>query len=243
MGNMFLKGLNKYIQGIVGIKDAYLRRIGSYLREKLVIPAQTFKDRKIFKRVFQQYAGKRLRVFEWGAGSSTIYYSRYLTSIGSDFEWHTIDNSREWKEKVARLVNRYGLDDRVHLYFSEFPAFWELPGWSREERKIPQEICGPKVVEYVDYPRRVAGAKGFDVIIVDGRFRRRCLLVAPEVLAPGGLVLLHDAQKAHYHSSLENYKFGRFFDTGNLPGSNIEIKTWIGTLDHDRRSDIESIGR
>ena len=221
--------------------DAYLRRIDSYIREKLVLPAQTSIDRKIFKRVFQLYAGKRLSVFEWGTGRSTIYYSRYLTSIDSDFEWHSIDNSREWKEKVARLVNRYGLNNRVYLHLSEFPAFWELPSWSWEERKIPQEICGPKVAEYVEYPRRIMGSKGFDVIIVDGRFRRRCLLVASEVLAPGGLVLLHDAQKTHYHSSLQIYKFGRFFDSGNISGSKVKIKTWLGTLDHNRIPDIESI--
>jgi len=235
--------LPQVFRTIDGIKDAYLHRIDSYFREKSVLPAQTSIDRKIFKRVFRQYAGKRISVFEWGTGRSTIYYSRYLVSIDSDFEWHSIDNSREWKEKVARLVNRYGLNDRVHLYLSEFPAFWELPGWSWKERKVPKEICGPKVVEYVEYPRRVAGSKGFDVIIVDGRYRRRRLLVASEVLAPGGLVLLHDAQRPHYHRSFENYKLGRFFDVGNLPGSKIKIKTWIGTLDHDRISDIESIGR
>jgi len=209
----------------------------------LVLPAQTSIDRKVFKKVFQQYARKNLRVFEWGTGMSTIYYTRYLVSIGFDFEWHSIDNSREWKEKVAQLVERYGLSKRVHLHLSEFPAFWELPGWSWEERNIPQEVCSPEATEYVEYPRRVVGPKGFDVVIVDGRFRRRCLLVASEVLAPGGLVLLHDAQKDHYQPSLGNYKFGRFFDSGNLPGSKIKIKTWIGTLDHNRLPDIKSNGR
>jgi len=230
-------------QIIDGVKDTYLRRIDSYLREKLVLPAQTSRDIKIFKRVFQRYGGKRISVFEWGTGRSTIYYSRYLASIDSDFEWHSIDNSLEWKGKIAKLVNRFGLSDRVHLYLSEFPAFWELPSWSWLEQKIPDGICQPEVVDYVEYPRQVAGSKGFDIIIIDGRFRRRCLLVAAEVLAPGGLVLLHDAQRAHYHRSLENYKSGRFFDVGNLPASKIKIKTWLGTLDQNRASDIESLGR
>lgn len=227
-----METLSRIPQRIVGIKDGFLWRISFYLREKLVLPAQTSNDRKIFKRVLQQYAGKRLSVFEWGTGMSTIYYSRYLVSIDSDFEWHSIDNFREWKEKVARLVNHYGLNDRVHLYLSEFPAFWELPGWPWKDRKIPQGICGPNVAEYVEYPRRIAGSKGFDVIIIDGRFRRRCLIVASEVLTPSGLVLLHDAQKNHYHSSLENYKFGRFLDSGNFLGSKAKIRTWIGSLDH-----------
>ncbi len=225
-----------------GYKNNYWARINSYLREKLVLPIQTSADKKIFKSVFQQYAGKRVSIFEWGSGRSTIYYSRYLASIGADYEWHAIDNSEEWQEKVALLINRFGLNDSVHLYFSEFPAFWELPEWSWKEKIPPKDICTPKVIEYVDYPRRLAGPKGFDIIIVDGRFRRRCLLTAPEVLAPGGMVLLHDAQSLHYQNSLEKYKLGRFFDVGTLPGSRVKINTWLGTLDNSRVPFIESLG-
>ena len=114
-----MERLPQVFQTIDGIKDACLARIYPYLREKLVLPIQTSTDRKIFKRVFQQYAGKNLRLFEWGTGRSTVYYSRYLLSLGCDFEWHSIDNSREWKEKVASLVNRYGFGDRIHLHLSE----------------------------------------------------------------------------------------------------------------------------
>lgn len=230
--------LSRIYRGIAAIKDAYLYRIGHYLRGKLVLPEQTSVDRMIFKKVFQLYAGKSLRVFEWGSGRSTIYYSRYLTSIDSDFEWHSIDNSREWQSKIARLVEHYQLSDRVHLYLSEFPAFWQLPSWSWEEVKIPEEVCRPEATEYVEYPKRLAGTKGFDVIIVDGRFRRRCLRVAAEVLAPSGLVLLHDAQKMHYHSSLDIYPFGHFFDGTKILGSKVNIKTWLGTFDHNRILDI-----
>ena len=233
--------LSRIYRGVMGIKDAYLRRIGHYFRAKSILPEQTAVDRMIFKKVFQLYAGKSLRVFEWGMGYSTVFYSRYLDSIASDFEWHAIDNSREWHEKVALLVSRYRLNDRVHLYLSEFPGFWELPNWSWEERKIPKEVCSPEAIEYVEYARRVAEPKGFDVIIVDGRFRRRCLRVAAEVLAPGGLVLLHDAQKTHYHSSLEIYESGHFFNSSNVLGSKVKVRTWLGTLDHNRISDIVSI--
>lgn len=232
------KILSRVARRIAYTKDAYLWQIGSYLREKLALPSQTSRDRKIFKRVFKQYAGKKLRVFEWGSGRSTTYYSRYLASIGSDFEWHAIDNSQKWRDRVAQLVNRYCLQNRVHLYLSEFSR---ITGLVKREGKIPEGICIPAVTDYVEYPRRVRGEEGFDIIIVDGRFRRRCLLVAAEVLAPEGLVLLHDAQRIHYHSSLALYKFGRFFDTGNLPGSKTKIKTWIGTRDPARTPDILSL--
>jgi len=232
--------LSQTYRGIVSIKDTLLYRLGHYYREKRLLPEQTAVDRRIFKRAFQLYAGKNLRVFEWGAGYSTVYYSRYLISIGADFEWQSIDNSRKWQEHITSLVTRYRLNDRVHLHLSEFPAFWELPGWSWEKKKAPEEVCSPEATEYVEYPKRLAGTKGFDVIIVDGRFRRRCLRIAAKVLAPGGVVLLHDAQKPHYHDSLSIYEFGHFFDTSRMLGSKVRINIWLGTFDHSRISDIET---
>jgi hypothetical protein len=211
--------------------DVYLFNTVLYFERKLGFPAQTPKEIGLFRKVFKSYAGKRFRVFEWGSGNSTIYYGRYLASMGCDFEWHAIDNSRQWKEHVASLINRHGLSDRIHLHLSEFPAFWELPGWSWKQRDIPKDICCPEVVEYVECPRKLMETDGFDIVIVDGRFRRRCLLLAPDILAPGGIVLLHDAQKDHYHGPLENYQHRRFFDAGRLPGSNVKTKTWIGSND------------
>lgn len=66
-------------------------------------------------------------------------------------------------------------------------------------------------------PLEVGGQ--FDVMIIDGRFRRRCLLVAKEVLAKGGVVFLHDAQKPRYHLSLPEFSRSKFITTGSMPGS------------------------
>lgn len=223
--------LSRVSHKAVAGKNLVLWKIGAYYRIKRGLPAQTSRERKLFKEVFKSFAGKRLRVFEWGSGNSTIHYGQYLNSIGCDFEWHAIDNSREWKEFVTSTVNHHGLDDKVHIHFSEFPPFWEVSGWSWKTLQIPKEVCSQESIEYVEYPRRLSGTEGFDVIIIDGRFRRRCLIEATSVLARGGLVLLHDAQKTHYHNPLQNYKYGRFFDGGKLPGSNVSMKTWIGSND------------
>jgi len=233
--------LSRIYRGIDAIKDRYLYQLGHFVRAKLVLPEQTSGDRKIFKQVFGRYTGKSLRVFEWGTGYSTVYYGRHLLSMGVDFEWHTIDNSSLWRDNMACLVERYRLTDRVHLHLSEFSAFWELPDWSWQEIRIPEGVCSPSATEYVEYPRRLAGEKGFDVIIVDGRFRKRSLEVAAEVLAPDGLVLLHDAQKSHYHSSLSRYQFGHFFESGRIFGSKVRIKTWVGARQGRRLTEIKSI--
>lgn len=43
------------------------------------------------------------------------------------------------------------------------------------------------------------------VIMVDGRWRSRCLRAARSRIAKGGVVLLHDAQREYYHEAASEY--------------------------------------
>lgn len=181
------------------------------------LPSQSSMDIKIFKEVLSASGGKHLRVLEWGSGASTIYYPKFLRSIGRQFQWHAIENSGFWYEKGLRQISKFGLTGRVHIHCSEFPPFWELPGYSGDTPiPPPSYTISPNQVKYVELPEELE--EQFDVVIVDGRFRRRCLLVSSKVLAPNGIVILHDAQRTHYHSSLSIYPNVQFLETGKLPG-------------------------
>ena len=216
---------------VITAADVYLFNTIVYFQKKRGLPAQTPKEIRLFKKIFQQYTGKKLRVFEWGSGNSTVYYGQYLASIGCDFEWHAIDNSQQWKDHVEVKVSQHDLQDKIQVHFSEFPAFWEFPDWSWKQRQVPQDVCSHEATEYIEFPKKLVDEAGFDVIIVDGRFRRRCLLLTPDVLASSGIVVLHDAQKDHYHSPLVNFKYQHFFDSGRLHGSNVRMKMWVGSMD------------
>lgn len=200
----------------------------------LGLPAQTPQERQLFKTLFGLMAGNgRLRVFEWGCGLSTTYYASFLADRKFDFEWHALDNNRAWHERVTQIVTSRGLGGRVTLYLQEFPPFWEKPGWGA----VPPP-CGafaPKTESekaYVDLPLKLGGA--FDVLIVDARFRRRCLAAAKEALKPDGIVVLHDAQKTHYQEGLDAYPFAAFIETGTwVLFQKVPNRVWIGSLtDH-----------
>jgi hypothetical protein len=78
--------------------------------------------------------------------------------------------------------------------------------------------------------RRAAELGGrFDLILIDGRFRRRCLLAAKEAATPEGLVLLHDAQRLHYHASMTSYPHQVLLATGRLHGSRSPAHLWAGS--------------
>jgi len=194
------------------------------------LPAQSAKDIIIFKSIFNHFPNKKITVFEWGSGFSTIYYAQYLKKKGLFLQWHTIDNNKVWHDKVVSMVKSKGLDVHVILYLKEFLPFWMKPGWG----KIPPP-CGefvPKThneLEYINFPKAL-GVK-FDIVIVDARFRRHCLKVAKEVLAPEGVIVLHDAQKPHYHQGLEDFTLRSFYDTGSwYPFQKKPNKIWVGSM-------------
>jgi len=196
------------------------------------LPSQSPGDIAIFKSVLSSAGGQSLRVLEWGSGASTIYYARFLVSIGREFEWHAIDNSRVWYERVQGKTLQNNLAGRVRVHCSEFPAFWELPGYSPDSPVPPDSYTSSaSILRYVELPRELGA--NFDVVFVDGRFRRRCLLVAKEVLAHEGVVILHDAQRSHYHPSLSYYPHVQFLETGVLPGSNAKSTIALCSLDNE----------
>jgi hypothetical protein len=133
---------------------------------------------------------------------------------------------------VKEFVKKDDLQSRMDLHLMEFKPFWEKPGWG----SVPPP-CGqfaPSLENeknYVDYPRRLGNK--FDVIIVDARFRRRCIQVAQEALQPGGVVVLHDAQKKQYHDGLESYPHQRFIDSGTwYPLQEKSNQMWVGSLEN-----------
>lgn len=206
------------------------------MRGVMGLPAQTRKDIQIFKSIFDQFSGKEINVFEWGSGFSSIYFAQYLQRRRAHFHWHSIDNNKEWYEKVAFKIKKLGLDPCVDLYFEEFLPFWEKPEWEWKNIPPPRGVFSPKSdseQRYVQFPKSLK--MKFDIVIVDARFRRHCLQTAREVLAPGGVVIVHDAQKKHYHVGLKDYSYGKFYNTGEwFPFQEVQNQLWVGSVDNEK---------
>lgn len=181
------------------------------------LPAQSKTDRSIFKDVLLKLDNPEIRVFEWGSGASTVYYAEFLRGQGLKFEWHAQDNSQAWWGKVQERIAKARLSEQVSIYCSEFPAFFELPGYTYETPVPPEEYTNSAIAtEYVHRPKDLGGQ--FDVLFIDGRFRRRCLRVAAEVVSDNGIVILHDSDRDHYLSALDIYPKVQFLETGMVPG-------------------------
>ena len=196
------------------------------------LPAQSHQDILLFKAALSHIGDDSLRVFEWGSGASTIYYPSYLDSIGRRFDWHAVDNSQAWYFKCQNRIAKAQLDERVHLYYSEFPAFWEYSKYSIDNPIPPKsDIESENVEKYVNFPKSL-GLR-FDLIVVDGRYRRRCLIAAKDVLAEGGVLILHDAQRTHYHSSLSEFGQVEWLTTGYMPGTTQLIQVALCSVEQN----------
>lgn len=183
------------------------------------LPDQSWREMALLKTILASIGTGTVRVFEWGMGRSTLFYPRYLRDIGREFEWHAIDHTVQWYERVKRRVRAAQLESRVFLYCAEIDC--------DPHRPCVSALADPeRVRQYVEYPKRLPSA--FDVLFVDGRFRRRCLLQAREVVRPEGVVLLHDAQRPYYREALAVYPFSQVVYGGRFPDSRPPSQMWIG---------------
>jgi hypothetical protein len=88
-------------------------------------------------------------------------------------------------------------------------SFEHDPAWAKAVRAllIPRtEVYWIELGEhYADAPLHMG--RRWDVAIIDGRLRRRCLLTAAKV---ADVVLLHDAERTYYHCAFSVFAYGRF---------------------------------
>lgn len=214
-----------------------VRNLDTVRRRFLRLPEQTVWEVALFQEVFRAVAAGQqqpLKVFEWGAGASTLYYPHWFLKHGIEFEWDAVDSSRTWHERVTRRLQQAGLGGRVRVHLSEFSPFWEDAAWDHNQwRWQGSAPCTTAVRTYVALPRELG--RTFDVLIVDGRYRKQCLYVAREVLASNGVAVLHDAGRSHYQAATAVFPFGVYVSGGRRPGSPVEHVTWIGSV---RNSDV-----
>jgi hypothetical protein len=140
---------------------------------------------------------RRCDVLEWGVGGSTAYFSRALERVGCPCSWLAIDHDPTW---VAR-------------------ARAASPAWvdflcvdTGGDRRRPELWAG-----YIDPP--ALADRRFDLIMIDGRMRRRCLERAATLLRDDdAVVILHDAGRPYYHSAFDRFAQGQFLGT----------QVWVG---------------
>jgi len=123
------------------------------------------------------------RVFEWGAGGSTLYYAQRAVSVV------TVEHDTEWAGRVAAEIGRLGLGNVDLRHVPEDEDVRDVPVPRPPQRAEKLRLYGT----YVNQVRQ--DGEEYDLIQVDGRARVECAAAAAECLAPGGIIVIDDVDK------------------------------------------------
>lgn len=140
---------------------------------------------------------RQARVFEFGAGASTIWLARRAAHVDS------VEHDVEYAQVVRAVLDREGLTERVQLH-EVVPL--PVDGAARPITSDKPGAGGLDFRPYVETIDRVAGEAGtrYDLIVVDGRARQSCLAAALRHLADDGIVLFDDSYRPRYRAAIKN---------------------------------------
>lgn len=127
------------------------------------------------------------RVFEWGTGASTLWLARRARSVTS------VEHDEEWARSLEPMLPG---NATVRL----------VPPRPAVEPVVGSEKPGFEGLDFDDYVAAIDDVPGeFDLIVVDGRARAACLDEGLARLAPGGLLVLDNVERARYRAALERH--------------------------------------
>lgn len=139
------------------------------------------------------------RFLEWGSGGSTIDFLKRYSSIET---LASIEHHPLWYEKVKAAVS----DPRLSYFLKEPTSpepdrqFFGLYRGARQAWRRRAENDRSVFKDYIEHPTTLDIR--FDCIFVDGRARKFCIEIGWEILEPGGMMIVHDAQRAEYHETI-----------------------------------------
>lgn len=155
--------------------------------------------------------GGKIDVLEWGSGGSTVYFTKFLRDRNIPYSWTSIEYNKGWHEKVSGEVKS---DPNTEV------VLFDVGNNNLRQRHTDME-------DYIKYPSKIS--KKFDLIFVDGRKRRRCLIEAKNLVKEDGVVFLHDACRKHYQCAFSEYPnqtFVSFILWKGRIGKTGKLKIW-----------------
>jgi len=141
--------------------------------------------------LFRSYLGgeKDKIILEWGAGGSTVEFSKYAKeyySIEHDFGWY--NNISKYLEKNARI-----------FYVPPNTENLEWPPFKRGDYGV--------FSNYINFVENIASlGKKFDIVLVDGRARVECAIKVLPYLSDDAIVFIHDFERTYYWKVFRHYR-------------------------------------
>jgi 16S rRNA G966 N2-methylase RsmD len=147
----------------------------------------------IFHFLLQKYKPKKC--LEWGAGRSTIEYSKYefiqlWTTIESEIKWINIIKNKVDTNKVKIIHLQNDLNKNI------------TNNYNLDKKRVIDEYINCKDID-----------TEYDFIFIDGSHRIQCLEKSSSIMSRKGICLLHDSSRFDV-SKLKYFKFYKILTEG-----------------------------
>jgi len=173
------------------------------------------------------------KVFEWGAGRSTIYWGQKIAEVVS------VEHVEGWRVRIVRALKKNQLNNVIFHFIlpDDLPSKQHMEHMKRGA--IFKLIQDPtkylskhyKTSSFKSYVKIIdAYPDGyFNLIFIDGRARPSCIKHAISKIRPGGYLMLDNSERLHYELAkqlVEDWNEISFYPPGRPPGK----RTWTTTV-------------
>lgn len=139
---------------------------------------------------------KSMRVFEYGCGGSTIFFASRAGQVCA------VEHDARWSRRVIQKLEALGLRNAAVVTIE--PAL-DPAAFDRSPRDPDAYVSSDPRFRGMSFRAYAAaidshGGEEFHVVLVDGRARPSCFKHAARKVAPGGMIILDNADRLHYAS-------------------------------------------
>ncbi|WBL41307.1 hypothetical protein PBT90_11120 [Algoriphagus halophytocola] len=148
-------------------------------------------------KFLEKRINKEMKVFEYGSGGSTIYFSRKVKQVIS------IEHNQEWYSSLKIKLKELGINN-VKLDLISPEKINSLASKAIKSQSSP-------IWENYDFTKYVNSINSyensyFDLIVIDGRVRIECLKNSLNKLKSGGYLLFDNSERERYQNELGKLK-------------------------------------
>lgn len=137
-----------------------------------------------------------MKVFEFGSGGSTIFFSKYVELVCS------VEHDSDWYDLVKSKLNSMNIQNvRLKLY----QPSKILDATKKIHRSYTKkEFLNYNFYDYVNHID-IYPIEYFDLILIDGRSRADCLEVSVSKLNSGGILVFDNADRDEYQIAINKH--------------------------------------
>lgn len=175
----------------------------------------------------EDYLTKDMRVFEWGSGASTIFFTTRARQVIS------IEHSLEWFKTIGAAIAYRGLEEPCEDGIVREVSLRLRSPEDGFDPDFASRQPGYETVNFKYYVEEINrhSDEASDLILVDGRARCACLKAAQPKLKPGGVLMLDDSARSIYQWAIADIDWPVMHFEGCIPfykhGHTVRTTIWV----------------